>query len=184
MRTELPSDAAPDDDAPDSVQQAKWRTVRPWSNRFVLTIREITSVSATFILSSILSSDSDPSLASLGLSNVPGDDDALEDILFISEALGKGLSVYVNGAPWKRTLIRVDEENDEAIIILYGLIPGRQYDVVIGIMTCQGEEMVQSQMLTQSQCMFLFNKTAKLAIDADETTDIIILLYNSHICSL
>lgn len=151
MRTD--KDGGNDDGADMHSANARsgWRSVRPWSSRFVLTIREITSVSATFILSSFLSSASDPSLASLGLTYTPDEEKAFEDVHFISETLGKGLSVYVNAAPWKRTLIRVDEENDEAIIILYGLIPGRQYDVVLGVMTSEGEERVQSTMSTQPQ---------------------------------
>ena len=46
----------------------QWRSIRPWAPSLRLAVREITSVSATFILSSSLSDrESDPSLASRGL---------------------------------------------------------------------------------------------------------------------
>lgn len=139
----------------DTSHNSAWHSIRPWSPRFVLTVREITSVSATFLLSSTLTVNghSDPSLASLGLTSASDDDDDDEDTgddeRLISETLGKGLSVNVNGAPWKRVLMRMDEDGDEAIIILFGLMPGRQYDIELGIVFGEGEEVIRGQMTTQ-----------------------------------
>ena len=109
--------------------------------RFSLTVREVTSVSATFLLSSNLSAtaQADPSLSSLGIASTSDDEESVDDIAIVSEALNKGLSVNVNGSSWKRVLVRMDEEGDEAIIILYGLMPGRQYDVELGVMSKDGE---------------------------------------------
>ncbi|KAH8110326.1 hypothetical protein DFH11DRAFT_1709039 [Phellopilus nigrolimitatus] len=147
--------------AESSSPNSHWHTVRPWSPRFLLTVREITSVSTTFVLSSTCSNDGfDAGLSSLGINPVGFDDeDALEDTLgaatssasLVSDALGRGLSVNVNGAAWKRVLMRMDEAGDEAIIVLYGLMPGRQYDVELGIVFGNGEEVVHSRMVTQSQ---------------------------------
>lgn len=137
-------------DNPSSSSTSQWHAVRPWTPRFVLTVREVTSVSATFILSSDLSTSSDPPLASLGLAPAD-DDDNLEDLPLVSDALGRGLSVNVNGATWKRVLVRMDDEGDEAIIILYGLMPGRQYDIELGIVSMEGEEVLHSRMVTQPQ---------------------------------
>lgn len=127
-------------------------------------------MSTTFVLSSTCSADGvDTGLASLGISSGLGseDEDSLEDALggsqldasklsMVSDALGRGLSVNVNGAPWKRVLMRMDEKGDEAILVLYGLMPGRQYDVELGIVFGDGEEILHSRMVTQPQCAYHF----------------------------
>lgn len=114
-----------------------------------LSVREITSVSATFILSAKLD-ESDPSLASLGLeaasideveeSNSGRGDEDLQATTettnkkhMIADALAKGLSVNVNGAAWPRAVIRIDDQLDEAVIIIFALMPGRQYDIELGL---------------------------------------------------
>ncbi|OAX35185.1 hypothetical protein K503DRAFT_858772 [Rhizopogon vinicolor AM-OR11-026] len=53
----------------------------------------------------------------------------------IADALlgSKGLSVSVNGSPWQRVLIRLHDLLDEAVIIIYGLMPGRHYDIDLGL---------------------------------------------------
>lgn len=147
-----------------------WHSIRPWSPRFLLTVREITSVSTTFVLSSTCSSDgTDTSLASLGITpgSASDDEDSPENALpgltssrsyLLSDALdalgrGRGLSVNVNGANWKRVLMRPNDKGDEAILVIYGLMPGRQYDVEIGIVFGDGEEVLHSRMVTQPQRM-------------------------------
>ena len=141
--------------------QSEWHSIRPWAPRLALLVREITSVSATFILSSSLSeppngsSNSGPdhepdlSLTSAGLTIDGTEHEASDDTettdseevnggtqpreLIISNALSRGLSVNVNGSPWQRVLIRIDDKVDEAVIIIYGLMPGRQYDIDLGL---------------------------------------------------
>lgn len=114
----------------------EWHSIRPWRPTLALSIREITSVSVTFILSSPYSSDS---IGSLSMSSDEDADSSMEDecepdrTQIISDVLAKGLSVKVNGIPWQRVLIKIDEETDEAVIILFGLMPGRQYDVELGV---------------------------------------------------
>ena len=136
----------------------QWQIIRPWAPSLCLAVREITSVSATFILSSTLSDrETDPSLASRGL-NAAADSDlqetepvasssAIPSSLcsnneeslksrtrsFIADALANGLAVTVNGSPWPRVFIRIDEQSDEAVIIVYALMPGRQYDIELGL---------------------------------------------------
>lgn len=104
--------------------------------RFTLSVREITSVSATFILSA------DPSL-----SDFSWDEDDSSDSRLIQDALSKGLSVLVNGAPWQRVLMRIDDSADEAIIVIYGLMPGRQYDIELGV--APGDEGIRGQVTTE-----------------------------------
>ena len=134
----------------DTGSSSEWHSIRPWAPRLALYVREITSVSATFILSSSLSSVNDSEtinsdLAALGLhpdplsdsgsdnsAEISGDQGAVSTQL-ISTALSKGLSVNVNGSVWQRVLIRIDDKADEAIIIIYGLMPGRQYDIDLGL---------------------------------------------------
>jgi hypothetical protein len=109
----------------------------PWVPRLALTVREITSVSATFVLAS-----------ESGLSEFSFDEDDYDERL-ISDVLAKGLSVNVNAAPWQRVLWRVDESADEAIIIIYGLMPGRQYDIELGLV--QGDENIRGQITTEAR---------------------------------
>ena len=125
----------------------EWHSIRPWRPTLALSIREITSVSVTFVLSSPYSSDS---IGSLSMSS--DEDSGVEDecephrTQIISDILAKGLSVKVNGIPWQRVLIKIDEETDEAVIILFGLMPGRQYDVELGIVP--GERTLRGQITT------------------------------------
>lgn len=132
----------------------QWHSIRPWRPTLSLSVREITSVSATFILSSALRTSADAaiaeqSLASLGLTN---DDDGSDGDSsnagpqIVSDVLSKGLSVKVNGTPWQRVLMRIDDEADEAVIILFGLMPGRQYDIELGIVP--NEKTLRSQITT------------------------------------
>lgn len=139
---------------------SQWHSIRPWRPTLSLSVREITSVSATFILSS--------PLASHGDTTDETDEDILEsDVVLegeegrrksghegqkprqtqiVADALSKGLSVKVNGTPWQRVLMKVDDEADEAVIILFGLMPGRQYDVELGIVP--GENSLRSKITT------------------------------------
>lgn len=154
---------SPDGSTSNGVSQAGWHSIRPWSPPLYLIVREVTSVSVTFILSSSLSDvngDLDPSLTSLGL--MPTDDDhygAKSDESdndsvppkkksVISDALARGLSVSVNGSNWQRVFIRIDDTADEAVIIIYGLMPGRQYDIDLALV--QGEQnKIRRQVITQ-----------------------------------
>ena len=130
------------------ADMSKWHSIRPWHPRLSLSVREITSVSATFILSS-LSSQTNLSLI------LDGEDDHADDgtVALSStsphQIMSDALSVKVNGASWKLFLIRVDDEADEALIIIYGLMPGRQYDIELGVLP--GEERVKGQIVTESR---------------------------------
>lgn len=157
--------------------RSEWHAIRPWAPRLALFVREITSVSATFILSSSLSDPpsssnghSDPSLASLGLiadddeahshsdgENSDSDQDGPRRELIISNALAKGLSVKVNGSPWQRVLIRIDDKADEAIVIIYGLMPGRQYDIDLALVRGgQAGVNMRRQVITESMFSYFF----------------------------
>jgi hypothetical protein len=136
---------------------SEWHSIRPWSTPLALSVREITSVSATFILSSSLTSgDSDPSLASLGLGAVHSDSDSDDDSenkkAIIFDALAKGLSVNVNGTPWQRVLVRIDDKTDEGVIIIYGLMPGRQYDIDLGLIQGGQSNSIRKQVVTEGLC--------------------------------
>ncbi|KAI0944890.1 hypothetical protein AcV7_001572 [Taiwanofungus camphoratus] len=140
----------------------EWHSIRPWRPTLNLTVREITSVSVTFILSSPYTENPELSLASLGLSS--SDDDEMDNLSadasqaqIVSDVLSKGLSVKVNGIPWQRVLMRIDDDADEAVIILFGLMPGRQYDVELGVVP--GERSVRGQITTET------------AVNADRSTN-------------
>ncbi|KAI0765315.1 hypothetical protein C8Q74DRAFT_1045058 [Fomes fomentarius] len=140
-------------------QFTDWHSVRPGHPTLSLSVREITSVSVTFILSSPYSASdpANPDLASLGLSSSDDDDQSRDSSStsdttqsqVVSDILAKGLSVKVNGTPWKRVILKMDDMLDEAVIILYGLMPARQYDIELGILPDQAS--VRSQITTDTE---------------------------------
>lgn len=170
---------------------SSWHSIRPWTPHLILSVREITSVSATFILSSTLSPPFEPDLNADHESSIPAttntnaDPDADPDIELeteleveadgelggetegdtvgdttrgiISEALSTGLSVSVNGSPWQRVLIRLLEPVDEAVIIIYGLMPGRQYDIDLGHIQGGLASSIRRQVVTEGVCFDLIS---------------------------
>ncbi|KAF8156796.1 hypothetical protein B0H34DRAFT_675204 [Crassisporium funariophilum] len=165
-------DRAPDPSS-SHASGSSWQSIRPWAPSLTLSVHEITSVSATFILSSTFSdrnSEDDPSLATLGLdaaeedssegseqSNGDGGEaepSSSSSVVkkrhsVIADALAKGLSVNVNGSAWPRAFIRIDDQVDEAVIIIYALMPGRQYDIELGLAPAgQTNQVVRRQVTT------------------------------------
>ncbi|KAJ7151188.1 hypothetical protein C8R46DRAFT_1179520 [Mycena filopes] len=155
---------SPDGSFIDSLGLSEWHTIRPGKPPLSLSVREITSVSVTFILSSTFSdfsADSEPFLASLGLAaeddneEDDGDDETDDSVSaeqkklsVISEVLAKGLSVNVNSATWKGVYIRIDDKNDEAVIIIYGLMPGKKYDIDLGLVQGGQSNNIRRQVIT------------------------------------
>src|SRR6267154_4009805 len=126
-------------DQPNEPSSSSWHSIRPWTPHLILAVREITSVSATFILSSSLSTPTEDISISPALADAEGEEEDedtpehehesndptnhAETRGIISDALSTGLSVSVNGSPWQRVLIRLLDPVDEAVIIIYGLMP-------------------------------------------------------------
>jgi hypothetical protein len=136
----------------------QWHSIRPWIHRFALSVNQVSSVSATFTLKSALTATSlDPALESL-LENEQDDSPCASTdhagsfarSRTVSDALTQGLSVKVNSSPWQRVLLRVDEESDEATVIVFGLMPGRHYDVELGI--AHPLEPLRTQITTDGPC--------------------------------
>ncbi|KAK1226854.1 hypothetical protein PQX77_010158 [Marasmius sp. AFHP31] len=144
-----------------------WTSIRPWIPPLTLSVREITSVSVTFILSASSGPlAGEPDIAALlediqhrGEDEVDGDEEdnstsnseseakkPSSPPSVVSRALAGGLSVEVDHGSWRRVLIRIDDKADEAVIIVYGLMPGKQYDVDLELV--QGQTM-RSQVVTQ-----------------------------------
>ena len=161
----------------DTGSPSEWHSIRPWAPRLALHVREITSVSATFILSSPLSSADDSEVVNSNLEppdslSDSGSDNSAEEISedpgtvsiqLISTALSKGLSVNVNGSAWQRVLIRIDDKVDEAVIIIYGLMPGRQYDIDLGLGLGLGDgERMRKMVVTESTHTFLTTGLSRL----------------------
>jgi hypothetical protein len=133
-----------------SEQQSKWHFIRPWHPRLSLFVKEITSVSATFVIVSLAGRDHfepDDSPASTSSSNNQS---------VVPDPLSKGVSVKVNGTPWPKCLARLSDNADEAMIIVYGLMPGRHYDIELGLIA--GEKL-RGQIVTESAgvCWSLFS---------------------------
>ncbi|KAG6841515.1 hypothetical protein C0991_010129 [Blastosporella zonata] len=136
------------------VASSSWHSIRPWSPPLSLSVREITSVSVTFILSSNLH-DVNEDLGFTGGDNDSTDETGsshaveLKKKFIISDALAKGLSVDVNGSPWQRVFIRIEDGADDAVIIIYGLMPGREYDVQLGLMHGDSNGTIRQQVTTE-----------------------------------
>jgi len=123
----------------------QWQSIRPWIHRFALSVSQVSSVSATFTLRSALTAKRlDPALEAL----LENEGDGPAPPRAVSDALAQGLSVKVNCSAWQRVLLRVDEETDEAIIIVFGLMPGRQYDIELGI--SHRQEPLRSKITTDN----------------------------------
>ena len=133
-----------------------WRSTRHSAPPLSLIVREISSVSATFILSFSIA---DESLDIASLVQEVEDDGAGENDKsrkqhpsLISDILAKGLlSVNVNGTHWQHIIIRVAENGEEAVIIIYGLFPGRQYKIDLGLGQDGQSSTVQSQFTTEGE---------------------------------
>ncbi|KAF8699946.1 Lea domain protein, partial [Rhizoctonia solani] len=120
-----------------------WHSIRPWIPRLSLYVHEITSVSVTFILSCRSHIPDSPSIEEeLG--------EKLADMKHkISDVLGKGLAVKVNNAPWQRVVMHVDEESDEeAVVILYGLMPSKHYEIELSVVA---GESIKGNLTTEDE---------------------------------
>jgi hypothetical protein len=110
-----------------------WETIRPWTDRLSIQVKDLTSISATFILSSAVagSDEVDGELATLH----PEESASIKygPTKSIGEALSRGFHVKVNGNNWNNYFVNVEEDESEAVIILYGLRPGKQYEVELTI---------------------------------------------------
>lgn len=154
----------------EAASSSSWHSIRPWSPPLSLSVREITSVSATFILSATfhdINGEGDPTLASLGITEDEPNDGEEEVVdednsespgpkkaSLVSGALAGGLSVDIDGAPWRRVLIRIDDKADEAVIIIYGLMPGRQYDIDLELVQGGQKNSIRRQVVTEGQCSY------------------------------
>jgi hypothetical protein len=126
------------DDADLDHRPSRWQSIRPWHPRLSLSVTEITSVSATFLISSLSSN----------IIHDPDNDTPTP----ITGTLSKGVSVKVNGTPWRKCLARLSDDADEAMIIIYGLMPGRLYDIELGLIP--GDEKLKHQIVTDDACAY------------------------------
>ena len=168
---DAPTAVAPD---PSGSSPSEWHTIRPWTPHLTLAVREITSVSATFILSSSLdarhTTDDEPEPEFSGdTSNDANNDTILDSRGIIADAMSHGLSVDVNGSNWQRVILRMNDHADEAIIVIYGLHPGRQYDIDLALVS--GGTM-RKQVTTEGECAPCVQRDARSAydVDAESTT--------------
>ncbi|KAI6006960.1 hypothetical protein EDD15DRAFT_2358027 [Pisolithus albus] len=157
--------------SPSSGQSSIWHTIRPWTPHLTLAVREITSVSVTFILSSVLdarvsvaSASTDGAEAEQTLDQVSSTSGSAPVITatsstsldshrpVLADVLTQELSIDVNGSSWKHFILHVPDAADEAIILIYGLHPGRQYDIDIALVGggMVGRRMVVTNDVTES----------------------------------
>ncbi|KAI6107854.1 hypothetical protein EV401DRAFT_2001083 [Pisolithus croceorrhizus] len=158
--------------SPPSGQSSIWHAIRPWTPHLTLAVREITSVSVTFILSSVLDarvpaasastdgadaeqtfdqvSSGSASVITATSSTAVSPVDSHRPVL--ADILTQELSVDVNGSSWKHFIVHVPDATDEAIVLIYGLYPGRQYDIDIALVSggTVGRRMVVTNDVTES----------------------------------
>ncbi|THV07095.1 hypothetical protein K435DRAFT_788866 [Dendrothele bispora CBS 962.96] len=175
----------------DTISQPGWSSIRPWIPPLTLSVKEITSVSVTFLLSAATSDshlDSDLSLAAFGLSTDDIHEDEDEDDLdtnddedtsnsetdvkktpsIVSSALAGGLSVEVDRASWRRVFIKIDDKADEAVIIVYALMPGRQYDIDLELVQGGESNSIRHQVTTEET----ENKDVSLTSNSDSNASL------------
>ncbi|KAG8797633.1 hypothetical protein FRC17_007691, partial [Serendipita sp. 399] len=114
----------------------QWQTIRPWVDRVSIQVKELTSVSATFLLAPASAADEediDQHLAALQVveseSSSSNSSSAHPSQKSIRSILSRGFTLKVNSAGWNNYFLNVEEDESEAVMILYGLRPGRQYEV-------------------------------------------------------
>ncbi|KZV72972.1 hypothetical protein PENSPDRAFT_649230 [Peniophora sp. CONT] len=127
-----------------SASDAKWEALRPWTPRLSLSVREVTSVSATFLLSSL---SPNTNLSLILDAQDDQDESSGSSPHILSDSATKGLSVKANGQAWPRVLARLDDDKDEAVVIVYGLLPGIQYDIEFAIVP--GDLRMKSHIQTE-----------------------------------
>jgi hypothetical protein len=110
---------------------SQWHSVRPWTSRLLLSIRDITSVSVTFVLTSAM----DPPDLSMDLAALGLDESELYEENPIPDLLGRELAVKVDKMPWQNVLVDVSDGGEEAIIVLYGLMPARHYEIELTVVS-------------------------------------------------
>ena len=132
-----------------------WQTIRPWTNRISLQVKELTSISATFLLTSVssgldttLSSSDEPQPSHANSAQTSTPTDLLRSL---REVLRRGLTVKVNGVPWPKVVPHIEDDDSEAIIILYGFLPARTYDIELSI--APDEEPLRKQIATRQGIM-------------------------------
>ncbi|KAI6045231.1 hypothetical protein EDC04DRAFT_2636565 [Pisolithus marmoratus] len=156
--------------SPPTRQSSTWHAIRPWTPLLTLAVREITSVSVTFILSSVLdtrvsaaSANTDRAEADQTLDQVSSSTSGSASVVtansstaispveshqpVLADILTQELSVDVNGSSWKHFILHMPDAADEAIVLIYGLHPGRQYDIDIALV---GGGMVGRRMVVTS----------------------------------
>lgn len=128
-----------------------WQTIRPWTNRISLQVKELTSISATFLLTSVspgldktLTSNDEPQSSHANATQASTPTDLPRSL---REILRRGLTVKVNGTPWPKVVPHIEDDDSEAIIILYGFLPARTYDVELSI--APDEEPLRKQIATR-----------------------------------
>ncbi|CDZ98467.1 hypothetical protein [Phaffia rhodozyma] len=57
----------------------------------------------------------------------------LEGRTHLAVLMSRGLAVTVNGNPWRSVAAHVIDDGDEAIVVVYGLSPGEEYTVELGL---------------------------------------------------
>lgn len=160
--------------SPPTGQSSIWHAIRPWTPHLTLAVREITSVSVTFILSSVLdtrvsaanatdgaeaeqtldqvssSTSGSTSVVTATSSTAVSPGDSHRPVL--ADVLTQELSVDVNGSSWKHFILHMPDAADEAIVLIYGLHPGRQYDIDIALVGggVVGRRMVVTSDATES----------------------------------
>jgi hypothetical protein len=139
-----------------------WETIRPWTNRIAIQVKELTSISATFILSSATAADpGDGELAGLHAAEQTPQQSQKP----VGEILARGFTVKVNNGSWNNYFLSVEEDSSEAVIILHGLRPGRHYEVELTLEQDESGLRKDFATLDSDPGVFIIKKPCILFID-------------------
>lgn len=147
---------------PSPPPDSGWSSIRPYTPRLFLTIWEISSVSVTLVLTTTLDTtfvkrppNTPHGAPSLHEDTQDGDswavaEDDTDTKRGISNILRSGMAVNINGNPWNKVIMHTGEDDAEAILTIYGLLPAMQYDIDLvvasadeayrGVIVTAGEE--------------------------------------------
>ncbi|KAH7104991.1 hypothetical protein BKA62DRAFT_432217 [Auriculariales sp. MPI-PUGE-AT-0066] len=97
-----------------------WHSIRPWTPRLVIHAesQSVAATSATFVLS-------------------PADESHVRPI---AEILANGVAVTINDQNWQRVVMHIDEAANEAIVLVFGLMPGHHYDIELRVDAGESDE--------------------------------------------
>jgi hypothetical protein len=89
----------------------------------------------------------------------------------ISDLLGRELDVKVNSTVWQNVLVHMDDDGEEATIVLYGLMPGRHYEVELNVVSGKEPIAIRKHVVTDadSSTLILSNSSVERSLNMHDS---------------